>query len=85
VQQVTILKSIPLDGVDVVLARDAQERLFVGVAMVRGEPGHFVFVHIDRATALDLERGAVDLFTVLDERALGPHFVATSNAAPDPI
>ena len=74
---VTILKSIPHESVDVVLARDAQDRMLVGVAMVRGEPGRFALVHIDRVTALELERGTVDLFTVLDERALSSYFIAT--------
>jgi hypothetical protein len=81
--QVTILKSIQRDDIEIVLARNAQGRLFVGVPMVRGDPACFVFVYIDHVTALEIERGTVDLFTVLEERATGPHFVATSDKAPD--
>jgi hypothetical protein len=84
-KRVTILRSIPHASVDVVLACDTPDRLLVGVAMVRGEPGSFAFVHIDRVTALELDRGLVDLFTVLAERAQGPHFVATSDAIPDSL
>lgn len=84
-KRVTILQSIPHPSVDVVLACDTPDRLLVGVAAVHGEPGSFAFVHIDRVTALALECGIVDLVTVLEERAQGPHFVATSDAIPDSL
>jgi hypothetical protein len=81
--RVRILRTIPHDRVHIVLACDEQSRLLLGVAVVGGEPGHFAFAHIDSKTALELERGTLDLFTVLDERAVGPHFVAASDWVPD--
>ena len=54
----------------VVLANDASSRPMVGVAVDRGEAGPS-FVQIDRVTMLELERGIVDLGTVLADRCAG--------------
>ena len=56
----------------VVLGIDAAQRAFVGVS--RGEPPEvraFVFVQVDRVTAAELERGIVDLRTLMEERCCG--------------
>lgn len=55
----------------VVLASDADARPVVGVSMAGPSDDSPVFVQIDRVTLLDLERGAVDLRTVLVERCAG--------------
>lgn len=55
----------------VVLACDADARPLVGVSVQRGTDAEPVFVQIDRVTMLDLERGAVDLRTVVAERCAG--------------
>jgi hypothetical protein len=55
----------------VVLANDAEARPLVGISMQRRSDAEPVFVQIDRVTMLDLERGAVDLRTVLAERCAG--------------
>lgn len=55
----------------VVLASDAESRPVVGVSTVGRAAQAPVFVQIDRVTLLDLERGAVDLRTVLAERCAG--------------
>jgi hypothetical protein len=55
----------------VVLANDANERPVMGVSMAGPAGGVPVFVQIDRVTMLELERGAVDLRTVLAERCAG--------------
>jgi hypothetical protein len=54
----------------VVLANDAAARPLVGVS-VSGGVSRPVFVQIDRVTMLELERGTVDLRTVLAERCAG--------------
>ena len=56
----------------VVLANDAAERPLVGVS-VEGEAAgsHPLFVQIDRVTMLELERGTIDLSTVLADRCAG--------------
>jgi hypothetical protein len=53
----------------VVLASDAAERPVVGVSLSNSDAA--VFVQIDRVTLFDLERGAVDVRTVLAERCAG--------------
>jgi hypothetical protein len=55
----------------VVLANDGQARPLVGVSMQRPTDAAPIFVQIDRVTMFDLERGAVDLRTVLAERCAG--------------
>lgn len=50
-----------------VLASDASQRPMVGVT--RGAADDFL--QIDRVTMLELERGAVDLRTVFEERCAG--------------
>lgn len=58
--------------VRVVLANDAAERPVVGVRVggdVAGNPP--LFVQIDRVTMLELERGTIDLSTVLADRCAG--------------
>jgi hypothetical protein len=53
----------------VVLASDAAERPVVGVSVPNADAP--VFVQIDRVTLFDLERGVVDVHTVLAERCAG--------------
>jgi len=50
----------------VVIANDAAERTMVGVSTDGAS-----FMQIDRVTMLELERGAIDLRTVLAERCAG--------------
>ena len=50
----------------VVIANDAAERPMVGVSTDGAS-----FMQIDRVTMLELERGAIDLRTVLAERCAG--------------
>ncbi|HJV59462.1 MAG TPA: hypothetical protein VJ743_00895 [Albitalea sp.] len=54
----------------VVLANDESERPLVGLTMDAGTKAR-VFVQIDRVTMLELERGIVDLPTVLADRCAG--------------
>lgn len=68
------------DG-QVVLADDAQRRSFVGTSI--GEHGGFMFVQIDRVTLLELERGMVDIHTVVAERGVGMTFEAPAAAVAD--
>ena len=49
-----------------VVASDAQHRSMLGVS-----PGDGRFVQIDRVTLLELQRGLVDLRTVVAERCAG--------------
>ena len=55
----------------VVLASDGDARPLVGVSVPRGSDAAPLFVQIDRVTMFDLERGAIDLRTVLAERCAG--------------
>jgi hypothetical protein len=56
----------------VVLANDADSRPVVGVSVDAADPdGHALFVQIDRVTMLELERGTIDLPTVLADRCAG--------------
>lgn len=61
----------------VVIANDAQRRAFVGASL---DDEGFVFVQIDRVTMLELERGDVDVRTVLAERGVGLAFEAPAEA-----
>jgi hypothetical protein len=54
-------------GGRVVLACDADHRAMLGVSPLEGQ----AFVQIDRVTMLELERGMVDLHTVMTERCAG--------------
>jgi hypothetical protein len=54
----------------VVLANDAASRPVVGLS-VQASDHPEVFVQIDRVTMLELERGTIDLNTVLSERCAG--------------
>lgn len=70
----------------VVLGTDAAQRAFVGVS--RGEPPEvrsFVFVQIDRVTAAELERGVVDLRTLMEERCCGLVVRACGEGEPDEV
>jgi len=55
----------------VVLANDSSRREMVGVTMPNADTRPPLFVQIDRVTMLELERGTVDLRTVLSERCAG--------------
>ena len=55
----------------VVLANDEAHRPVVGISMPGADAGHARFVQIDRVTMLELERGTVDLPTVLSDRCAG--------------
>jgi hypothetical protein len=55
----------------VVIAKDGDQRSLVGVSHGQQDAGDFVFVQIDRVTVLELERGTVDLRTVLADRCAG--------------
>ena len=61
-------------GVNVVLAGDSRGRNLMGVVAKDTRQGAFLFVEIDRVTRLELERGQVDLDTVIKERGMGPSF-----------
>jgi hypothetical protein len=74
---ITIQKTLPGAEGLVVLADDAQKRSFVGASRDRGD---FVFVQIDRVTMLELERGVVDVRTVVAERCVGMTFEAPADA-----
>ena len=70
----------------VVLGTDSAQRAFVGVS--RGEPPEvraFVFVQVDRVTAAELERGAVDLRTLMEERCCGLVVRACGEGEPDEV
>ena len=70
--EITILGWVPHYGdVRVALATDATNRLFAGIAGAAGDDGVLVLVEIDRVTWLELERGAVGLYTVMAERCVG--------------
>jgi len=55
----------------VVLANDAACRPVVGVSLDAHGAGEPAFVQIDRVTMLELERGTVDLRTVVTDRCAG--------------
>ena len=55
------------DDGEVVLAHDDEQRLLLGVSPREGG----TFVQIDRVTMLELERGTVDLHTVMTQRCAG--------------
>jgi hypothetical protein len=70
----------------VVLGTDSAQRAFVGVS--RGEPPEvraFVFVQVDRVTAAELERGRVDLRTLMEERCCGLVVRACGEGDPDEV
>ena len=66
--------------VKAVIARDAERRSFMGVPVGDVQDRVFLFVEIDRVTALELERGEVDLQTVISQRGIGLMFEATNDA-----
>lgn len=55
----------------VVLANDANERPLMGLSLALGADQPPTFVQIDRVTMLELQRGTVDLKTVLADRCAG--------------
>lgn len=55
----------------VVTAVDAAQRAFVGVGRGQGEAHEFVFTQVDRVTLLELDRGLLDLRTLMQERCSG--------------
>lgn len=63
-------------GLMVAIATDPQHRAFMAVAAERGEreAEMFMFIEIDRVTRLELERGEVELYTVMTERVAGQVF-----------
>ena len=77
---ITIQKTLShRDGHAIVLANDAQQRAFIGTPS-GGGAGDYRFVQIDRVTMLELERGTVDLRTVVSERCAGVVFEADADA-----
>ena len=64
--QETLLECV---GARVVLANDADHRPLVGLSCE--ESGGPIFVQIDRVTMLELERGTVDVRSVLANRCAG--------------
>ena len=74
---ITLEQELPhTAGLPVFIARDEQRRSFVGVRRRHDDGERFLFVQIDRVTQLELERGQVDLHTVIDERCAGIVFEA---------
>jgi hypothetical protein len=72
---VTVDQVIPHYGdVPVIIATDASQRLFAGLGTQPNENENFVFIEIDRVTLLELERGSLDLYTVMTERCIGMVF-----------
>jgi hypothetical protein len=59
------------DKGQVVLAHDAEQRPLLGVSARKGGVGELSFVQIDRVTMLELQRGMVDLHTVMTQRCAG--------------
>jgi hypothetical protein len=55
----------------VVLANDAARRPMVGISMRGAAADKPLFIQIDRVTMLELERGTIDLDTVLSSRCAG--------------
>jgi len=55
----------------VVIASDEASRPLMGLSLALGGDRPPVFVQIDRVTMLELQRGMVDLKTVLAERRAG--------------
>ena len=55
----------------IVISTDAQRRAFLGVSQGRAEADDFLFIQIDRVTMLELQRGLVDVPTVVQQRCAG--------------
>ena len=60
-----------------VIARDAEHRSFMGVPVDGNDDRALLFVEIDRVTVLELERGEVELQTVITQRGIGLVFEST--------
>jgi hypothetical protein len=73
----SVQKTLAYKDVDVLLACDARQRSFVGIGCGENADGEYVFIEIDRVTGLELERGTVDLYTVMTERCAGMVFHST--------
>ena len=73
----SVQKSLPYNDVNVLLASDAQRRSFVAIGSGENAEDEFVFIEIDRVTELELERGTVDLYTVMTDRCAGMVFHST--------
>ena len=71
--------------VDVVIASDRQQRSYMAVAANGDNSDALLFVEIDRVTLLELERGEVELYTIMTERALGQVFESSDFVREDPI
>src|SRR5436190_490514 len=65
--------------VRVLIAHDPDQRSFVGVGNRGNEGDEFVFVQVDRVTMLEVERGMVDLYTLIAERCVGMAFEASAS------
>lgn len=76
---VTVQRTVPYGEVDVVVASDIHDRWYVGVATGDIDRA-VVFIQVEQRTALELERRAIDLYTVISERGIGLVFEATPDA-----
>jgi hypothetical protein len=76
VHPVVIDRTIPYGGVEVLVARDAEQRRFVGFNTGPARFGEFVFLQVAPQTIEDIEAHAVPLHTVITERRLGMVFQA---------
>lgn len=90
---VTIYRRLPYGvygEVKLVLARDPQQQLFVGVALDGRDAGRFVFIQVDPQTIRELEARTIDLHTLITERGRGIAFEGRpaadeTEAAADPV
>lgn len=69
----------------VVTAVDSAQRAFVGVGCGDGEMHDFVFTQVDRVSLLELDRGLVDVRTLMDERCSGIVVQATGYGELDEV
>jgi hypothetical protein len=83
--QVTVERKIPYGAVEILVAVDAEENTFLGFHTGIGRSGSLVFIEVARATLQELEKGSLDLHTLVTQRCIGMIFETSREAVHAPM
>lgn len=78
--RVTLERTIPYGGVEILVAVDAEENTFLGFHTGIGRSGTLVFIEVARSTLDELQTGSLDLRTLVTERCIGMIFETSREA-----
>jgi len=83
--QVTLERKIPYGAVEILVAVDAEKNTFLGFTTGIGGGGSLVFIEVARATLQELEKGLLDLHTLVTQRCIGMIFETSREALRAPM